>query len=148
MEINGMRVVDATRSVTLHISQDDTKKGNTKDPGACAAARSCLREVKDCEAARIHLGRAYLKVGKKWLRFKTSEALRSEIVAFDRGGTFEPGEYILRPMPPSGGLTKKAAGGYGDNPNRPNRLKKPRKLRVMRAKPHQTTNVRSRGANR
>lgn len=101
--INGKPVVNASRSVSLHISPMDTKKGNVKNPGACAAALAAMREIPNCTAARVHLGRAYVYNEKKqhWVRFKTPESLRSEIIAFDRGGSFQPGEYKLRPLPPS-----------------------------------------------
>ena len=92
VDINGIKCVDATKAVTIHIEPADIKKGNTKNPSACAAAQACMREL-NANAAKIHIGRSYLLIDKRWIRFKTSRALRTEIVAFDRGGTFEPGEY-------------------------------------------------------
>lgn len=100
MKINGLPVVDATKPVTIEITKGDVRKGATKDPAACAAALACMRKF-HADAARVHLGRTYLKMGKKWVRFHTSDALRIEIVAFDRGGTFEPGRYTLGAIQPS-----------------------------------------------
>lgn len=141
-EINGLPIVDATRTIRIHISQRDAKLGKTKDPGACAAARSCIRTVDECTAARIHLSCAYLKMGAVWVRYKTSQALRSEIVAFDRGASFEPGIYTLAAVPPSQRVNnKKKRSGSNTNRNKPG---KHRKLAVR----HVTTNVRPHGANR
>lgn len=97
-KINNRPVVNGARRVKLHISAADAK-GGKKDPANCAAAKAALREVPNCVAARVHIGRVYLlKKDGNWHRYKTPDALRTEIVSFDRGGTFEPGEYELMPM--------------------------------------------------
>ena len=137
MTIDGYPVVDATKPIVLGITLRDVKKGATKDPGSCAAALACLREVKGAEKARVHIGRTYIKIGKKWLRFLTPAALKNEIVAFDRGGKFAPGEYTIRPLWPSHRGTDRHL-----DP------KKPSGKRKKRAKYHMTTDVRARGANR
>jgi len=99
--IAGKKVVNGQRKVKLHISAADTK-AKKGDPQNCAAARAILREVPNCMAARVHVGRVYLlKKDGNWHRYKTPDALRTEIVAFDRGGKFIPGEYELVPMAPS-----------------------------------------------
>jgi len=145
-KIGGKPVVNAKRRVTLHISPKDAKTGASKDPGACAAAKAALREIPNCTMARVHLGRAYLfnERSDQWTRYKTSEALRSEIIAFDRGGTFEPGEYDLRPLSPSATKPRKKTFVSSDT-NRSgkstNKTKVPRKLHVVKG-------VRRRGANR
>lgn len=144
--INGKPVVNAKKTVTLHISAMDAKKGNVKDPGACAAARAAMRAVPNCVAARIHIGRAYLLGSNgKWLRFKTPESLRGEIIAFDRGGKFQPGEYTLRPMSPSDLKPHKAKNFVSSETNRRGPKdapgKSPRKFHVVKG-------VRQHGANR
>ena len=136
MQINGLPVVDAKQKVKITISSRDVTKGKTKDPAACAAAVACLREVKNCTQARVHIGRTYLKIGKRWVRFHTPQSLRGEIVAFDRGANFEPGDYVLTPMQPSHRATGKAQGG--------NAKKKKGKKRPY----HITVGVRHFGANR
>lgn len=142
-KINGKPVVAAKRRLTLHISAADVRKGNTKDPGACAAALAAIREVPNCVAARVHLGRVYLLQKDKWLKFKTPDALRSEIIAFDRGGKFQPGEYDLRPLSPSDLVKKKKKTEYVSNRegSRTDIGKMPRKLHVVKG-------VRQHGANR
>lgn len=140
MKINGTPVIDATKSILIHISQRDVNTSKTKDPASCAAAKCCMRTITQCEGARIHVGRAYLKMGGKWVRYLTSPALRTEIVAFDRGADFMPGVYSLSAIPPSMKVgTKKPKKGGPSTQG-----KRARKLRVY----HITTNVRPRGANK
>lgn len=139
-KINGKPVVNATRAITLHISPLDIKKGGLKSPGTCAAAQAAMREIPNCTMARIHLGRAYIFDAKKqvWNKFQTTDALRTEVVAFDRGGKFEPGSYKIRPLSPSDAEPKKKAravtgnSGGGTGPLSSYIQKKPRKLHVVR----------------
>lgn len=98
MKINGLPVVDPHYSVILHIKDQDINRGKSKDPAACAAARACVREIPACSQARVHLGRVYIIMKKKVLRLQTPKPLRSEIIAFDRGGKFYPGTYTLSPV--------------------------------------------------
>lgn len=97
MKIGGLPIQDAKKHLTISITAGDCRAGNTKDPATCAAAIACLREA-DCQEARIHISRTYLKIGKKWVRWFTPHALRDEIIAFDRGGKFQPGTYELVPV--------------------------------------------------
>jgi hypothetical protein len=87
--------------------------------------------------ARVHVARTYLKIGNKWLRCITPESLRSEIVAFDRGGKFEPGEFELKAIPDSMRL------GVAHSVREPGHDRPGKTKRV-----HRTINVRAHGANR
>lgn len=139
MHIDGKPVKNLTKKIDITITAVDCKTGQTKDPGGCAAAKAIVREVPGCTAARVHLSRTYLQVGDKWLRAHTPMALRSEIVAFDRGGSFEPGEYVINPLPPSEReRIGKAHTLGGPKHGRPGHERKQ----------HRTVNVRSSGANR
>jgi hypothetical protein len=138
MEINGLKVIDTTRRLRLRISPEDVRKGKTKDPGGCAAARCAIRSIPGVIAARIHIGRTYLQIRKKWVRFHTPQSLRTEIVGFDRHGTFEPGDYVLTPMQVSHRGNSKRKGG--DQPRKATGKK--------RGKYHHVTGVRAFGANR
>jgi len=100
MTIDGLPVLDATKSETISITAADIKKGRSKEPSKCAAAVACMRQFHVHEAL-IHRGRAYLRHKDHWLRYLVPAALRSEIVAVDRGGTFEPGQYTLHKIQPS-----------------------------------------------
>lgn len=140
MRINGLKVVDATKPVKVHITPHDVKYGDSKNPSSCAAARACIRQ-KLCTEARIHLGRTYLKQGDKWIRFMTGKALRTEIVSFDRGAKFQPGDFMLYKMGPGSATTGKARGS-STNQTRP-------KTRIAKKRVYRTiTGVRQHGANR
>lgn len=145
MEINGKRVVDATKPISIHITKRDTTEGDNKNPSSCAAARAVKREIPDCVNARVHIGRVYVETPKQWIRYNTPDALRTEIVAFDRGGSFAPGQYKLqvpekrdyrdaRKNRPSGTQTSPA--------------KKRRQILVAKVKRHEVAGVRPKGANR
>ena len=137
MEIAGKMVFNSKRNVTIHISKADVTKGDVKDPAACAAALACKRELHATDA-RIHVGRSYLLIGGKWERFQTSPALRSEIITFDRGGAFEPGEYTLKRIHPKTATPR---------PTKPTGTKD-RRVKIAKRQYHQVTGVREKGANR
>ncbi len=97
MRINGYAVQDAKRKMVIHVTDYDVREGAKKNSNACAAARAIMRES-GCDLAKVHANRTYIKRGTKWYRYQTPNSLTKEIVAFDRGGTFEPGEYTLIPL--------------------------------------------------
>ena len=153
MEINGKKVVDATRKLKINISPRDATEGATKDPASCAAARAAKRDIPHCISARVHIGRVYVELKDKWVRYFTPESLRTEIIAFDRGGSFQPGEYELNP--PSKAETEESRKKYRketrDQSTR-NRSRhpaqSPRKTLIAKVKRHNVTGIRPRGANR
>lgn len=101
MKIGGGKVIDAPSRLPIRITKNDVRRGALKNASACAAAQAICR-VGGFREARVHTSRTYVK--KKngdWLRYLTPPALSKEIVAFDRGGSFEPGDYELIPVQPS-----------------------------------------------
>lgn len=128
MKISGVPVKDADEPLTITITKSDVRLGTLKEAKSCAAANALCRQT-GCAEARVHFARAYIKQKGKWVRFQVPDALRSEIIAFDRGGTFEPGEYILRPVtrdlrldsPRLPGRSKKKNGKHPQKGNRPKR---------------------------
>lgn len=144
MKINGKKVVDATKPATINITKHDTTAGDNKNPSSCAAARAAVRDV-DCVSARVHIGRVYIEEEKRWVRYKTPDALRTEIIAFDKGGSFQPGEYVLNPPAPSDRLRNN--GNNHATKKRPSKVKSPRKL-IAKIKRHEVTGIRPKGANR
>lgn len=130
MKINGVEVKDADEKLVVKITKDDVRKGSLKNANACAAANALCRQ-EHCDEARVHFSRAYIRKGKKWLRFGVPPALRNEIIAFDRGGTFEPGEYILSPVQPTVRLDRPTPKRYDNvkvkahRPGAGNRVKRP-----------------------
>lgn len=145
MEINGKKVVDATKPIAIHITKRDTTDGDNKNPASCAAARAVKRDVPECVNARVHIGRVYVETPSKWIRYNTPDALRTEIVAFDRGGSFAPGEYKLQ--------VPEKRSGSGSNTGRNGGVrgkasKKRNTVLVARVKRHEVTGIRPKGANR
>ncbi len=142
MKINGKKVVDAKSSLRISISKRDATMGKTKDPAGCAAARAIIRMIVDAKSARVHLGRTYIEMEDKWVRYKTPEALKTEIVSFDRGTKAEHaiGDYTLYAPSPTDrlGLRYKPAGATSGKRRRPH---------IARVH-HQIEGVRAHGGNR
>ena len=143
MRINGKKVVDAKGPLRISISARDAALGKTKDPAKCAASRAIIRTVADAKGARVHLGRTYIEMEDKWVRYKTPEALKTEIVSFDRGAKAEHtiGDYTLYAPSPTDRLgvrPKKTAGKTSGKQRRPH---------IARIH-HQIEGVRAHGANR
>lgn len=128
MKIDGLPVRDLTKPLRLIITDEDCRKGNSKVPSSCAAALAAKRLPQVTEA-RIHIARVLLKVANKyWLRGRTPGALRTEIVSFDRGGKFEPGEYMVKPLSPSDRASGKQ---QGTNPPKRKGATKKRHIHIL-----------------
>lgn len=145
MQINGKTVVDATKPITIHITKRDTTEGANKNPSACAAALAAKR-LPQCVNARVHIGRVYVETPKKWVRYNTPDALRTEIIAFDRGGTFAPGDYRLQ-VPDKRTKDRSVRATQYEGGNKYN-AKKRRKALVAKVKRHEVSGVRPKGATR
>lgn len=136
-EIDGKPVFDAKKPLILKVNANDVAKADPKEPADCAVARACRREM-HAKEVRVHLGRVYVRMNEgNWTRYLTPKAMRQEIITFDRGGSFEPGEFTLSP-PMSRAATGKQQGTsrrkYKNGSSNPNRKKRPA--------PHIVTNVR------
>lgn len=140
MQINGKVVVNSKRKIKLEISAIDVRKGRMKDPSTCAAAQCLLRTVPGILSARVHKKMTYIEFENRWERLLTPTALQHEIVAFDRGAAFYPGNYMLRPLSPAEQLRYDQK--HNDKFNRPNKSKRIRPY-------HITEGIRGkRGANK
>lgn len=94
-------IIDATAPMTLHVGAEELANAKTKQPTSCALAQACLRK-KGVKEVRVHLSRAYIRTNElNWQRFLVSDHLRREIVVFDRGGRFAPGDYVLQKINPA-----------------------------------------------
>ena len=128
MKIQGMNVVDANQELEVSITQNDIRLGKKKTAHGCAAALAICREH-HADAAIVHFSRAYVKKGETWYRYSVPPMLRSEVVAFDRGGNFEPGDYTLKTVQPTVRLDapvrRKTYPANGKKPQNGNRPKKP-----------------------
>ncbi len=128
----GLPVVDAKHSIYLEVKPIDVKNANKKSPNSCAAAKAGQRELNT--DVRVFLTRTYVKQNNKWVRFMTPESASREIISFDRGASFEPGEYKFNPLPPTERL-----GAYRGKSNK-KEVNSDRRIR----KQHATGNVRER----
>lgn len=137
--IDGLPIIDAKRPIKLHVTAADIGKADLKEPHNCAVARACRRDLHALEA-RIHLGRVYVKTNPgSWTRYITPKPMRAEIIAFDRGGHFEAGEFVLSAPSPNKLLGKRR--GTMTNTNKKKSQQKKRKS------PHVVKNVRTGPAN-
>ena len=99
--IGGRNVVDSTRTIQIEITKQDTQLASRQDHGNCAVARACMKQ--EGTDAIVHISRVFLKMKNKniWVRYIVKNDLRTEIVAFDRGGKFEPGIFKLYQVQPT-----------------------------------------------
>ena len=99
-KISNMPVINAVKNFTLHITKEDVRGADTKKPNSCVVAKACKRSL-HAKEVRVHLGRVYVNTNNKnWLRYLTPGSLRSEIIAFDRGGSFTLGKHTLGAIGP------------------------------------------------
>ena len=104
--LDGLPIVDAKNGLEIEVLASDIKSSRSKAPDKCAFAVACMRALKAKEV-RVHLGRTYVRHNGKWVRYMTPARLQKEIVAFDRGGSFEPGSYKLYAPQPTKKLNGK-----------------------------------------
>lgn len=106
------RVVDATDTIEVSVTERDSRNAKIKSPSDCALARACVREVK-ADGAIINVGYSYIIHGDVATRYSTSVAVGREITSFDRGGGFEAGfDYKLSKVAPANklGVRKRPTG--------------------------------------
>ena len=123
-------VRDAKEPLDVHVSLGDVKNSKRKALAGCALAVACKRE-NSLDGAIVSRARVYLIKGDEAVRYKTGCRIEREIVSFDRGAGFEPGEYTLPVPGPTEVLDRTSHGGGQHKPNR-----------GIRKKPHMTTQVR------
>jgi hypothetical protein len=111
------RVTDASKGLEIEVTKQDDKISRRSDHAGCAMAVACKRELK-LDGVIIARTVAYLVKGDEAIRYDVPEAVSREIVSFDRGGGFAPGNYALtKPgyklghSHGSGGANKDASGG-------------------------------------
>jgi len=99
IEMDGLPVLDAKKSLRLEVLREDIRVATKKAPNSCAVAKACARAM-GVKAVKVHVSRLYLNMDdKSWTRYVVSGAMRSEIIAYDRGGKFMPGMYNLMAPP-------------------------------------------------
>ncbi len=113
-------LIKSTTGKRIIVMQRDVKRGVRGDPAKCAFACASKRIDPDVIAVRFQLTRAYIEYADRTEQYRLPQSMTREIVTFDRGGQFAPGEYELKPMPtrkkPVG--KKSGRGGVGRPPFR------------------------------
>jgi|SRR6267142_1268100 len=107
-------VTDAKKNVNIEVTNADDKAAAKKSHKTCAMAVACKRKFK-LDGVVISVNRAYLVKGDRAERFELPPSVSREVVSFDRGGGFEPGEYQLSKPGPSvklGHHYKKTGNGH------------------------------------
>jgi hypothetical protein len=133
-KIDGLPVGNAHMPIRLEVTKQDITKGARKNANSCAIAVAAVRQIKGVTAAKVHLGVIYLCQNGRWRRWHTSSAARTEIIVFDRGGRFVPGQYDLLPVPPQS-LLKRTRRGPRPGPKR-RRRRKPHYVEDVRDSAH------------
>lgn len=126
------KVTDAPRSLIIDVTLGDTKSAAIKNHRACAAAVACKRQY-HLDGVIVSRSMAYLIRGRKATRYMVPSELVREVVAFDRGGKFEPGQYHLTRPAANIRLGRK----------RPHRSDKRGLIGKHRKHRHVTTNIRA-----
>ena len=116
-------VTDADESISLEVTKEDEKNASKKDLNGCAmavAAKRCLK----LKGVIISRSKAYLIKYNKAIRCELPASVQKEIVSFDRGGGFAPGEYHLSPPSKTARLGSQYKGGNMRNRNLRPKLKR------------------------
>ena len=125
------RVIDATEDAFIEVTAKDASSKAVKDHNACAMAVACKRKF-HLDGVIISRSIAYLVKGNKARRFSLPTSVSREVVSFDRGAGFAPGNYKLHYIPPKNRLGVIHGGHVRENCDD--------KSKLLR---HITTNVRS-----
>src|SRR5262245_23232652 len=96
-------VKDATRDINIDVTAADARSKGLKNHQACALALACRRKF-HLDGAVVARSTVYLVKDNIATRYKLPSAAQKEVVAFDRGAPFMPGEYKLKRIAPSQAL--------------------------------------------
>lgn len=91
-------IKDATGPITVEVTPNDVKESKVKSHRACALAVACQRKLK-LDGIVVSRAMAYLVKGTRAVRYKLPESAIREVIAFDRGGSFDIGNYTLQEPP-------------------------------------------------
>jgi hypothetical protein len=87
-------VEDSEHDIRVEVTKRDEAVATKKSHKTCAMAVACKRKL-DLDGVIVSVKTAYMIKGKKAIRFSVPEHVSREVVSFDRGAGFEPGEYKL-----------------------------------------------------
>lgn len=107
---NVTKTKDATKPVSVVVTESDSRNGKKKKATECAMAKAVCRKFK-ADGAIIGLGSSWVIKKDTAIRFQTPPSVQREIVSFDRSHSFDPGEYRLSAVEPSRRTGKKKPSG-------------------------------------
>ena len=93
-------ISDADETITITVSDSDTKVATPFKHESCAMAVACKREL-HADGALITLSNGYVVRGTHATRYSITETVKREITSFDRHGDFRAGTYTLSRVPAS-----------------------------------------------
>lgn len=102
---NVSKVKDATKPLDVVVDKSDINNSKIKNHRECVFAHACKR-IENIDGAIIAIKSAYIIKGDIAIRYTIPDFLAREIIAFDREGKFEPGDYSLNEPAPSYRLNK------------------------------------------
>jgi hypothetical protein len=105
-------VEDADSSIKVEVTPRDVATSKRKAHSECAMAVACKRS-KHVDGVIIATSTAYLVKGDTAKRFYVPTSVAREVVSFDRGSEFMPGEYELRAPGPTEQLGRQTGGHAG-----------------------------------
>ena len=112
---NVTRVNDAKAGISVEVTRADERASQRKSHETCAMAVACKRTMK-LDGVIISIKTAYMIRGTTATRFKVPERVSREVVSFDRGAGFEPGNYRLeKPIMPLGSVGNKGTNTPGQS---------------------------------
>lgn len=127
-------VRDAKEPIEIEVTKGDSNAKAVKDHTACAMAVACKRKLK-LDGVIVSRCAAYLIKDKIAMRYAVPSSVTREIVSFDRGADFAPGDYYL--LPP------KESQLLGQRAHRPSKDRAEAGNGKKRHKPHVTTGIRA-----
>jgi hypothetical protein len=124
---------NATKAMIIDVPEQLTHSSRQRNPNNCVFAKAC-RNIPDVEEAIVHISTAYLKFKgeETFRRYRVNTRLRDQIVAFDRFGVFDPGEYTISVIQPSHRADGRRQGGKKGRT--PTRSKESYKRKVVQIK--------------
>jgi len=90
------KVTDAHGPIEIEVTPADARKGRRKSHQTCAMAVACRRKF-NLDGVLLSHSVAYLVKGPRATRYVVPPSVQREIVSFDRGVEFKPGDYWLNP---------------------------------------------------
>ena len=114
-------VKDAKKRLVVEVTARDRSAAKKLRHKECALALACRRQF-HLDGVLIARSRAYLVREGTATRYELPMAIQKEVVSFDRGGGFDPGQYeLLKParlLGPGGGGRKRKSRSRTAKPRR------------------------------